>query len=87
MLDAPSKSDGKSVRVSDPCSNFPAYVRLAGILEAIDAGGTLGRVELGGVFLVSRAALVHVLGDPAFVADVAVAASLVKGGEDALDLG
>ena len=87
MLDAPDEGDGKRVGIADACCGLTATVGLVPLLEAIDAGGALGRVELGGVFLVGRAALVHVLGDPALVADVAVAASLVEGGEDALDLG
>jgi hypothetical protein len=87
VLNAPDEGNGKRVAIADACCGLAATVGLIPLLEAIDAGGALGRAELGGVFLVGGAAFVHVLGDPAFVADVAVAASLVEGGEDALDLG
>jgi hypothetical protein len=87
MLNAPDEGNGKCVGIANACCGLAATVGLIPPLEAVNASGALGRVELGGVLLVGRAAFVHVLGDPAFVADVAVAASLVEGGEDALDLG
>jgi hypothetical protein len=86
VLDSASERDGESMGIGDSRRSLPALVREIAGLEAIKTSGTLGLIALGGVFQVGDAALVHLLGDPAFVADVAVAASLVEGGEDALDL-
>ena len=55
-------------------------------LQAINPGGSFRRVELGRIFQVRHPPPAHFLGDPAFVADVGVAAALVERGEEALHL-
>ena len=55
-------------------------------LEGVDASLALVRVELSGIFQVPHPAFVHLLGDPAFVADVRVSAALVERGENTLHL-
>jgi hypothetical protein len=61
--------------------------RLVADLDTVDTGQSLSGVELGGVLQIPEAALVHLLGDPAFVPDVRVTAALVERGEYALHLG
>jgi hypothetical protein len=77
----------ESVGIRYPRSNASAPVQLVTIRNAIDPGRTLRHVKLGRIFQVSHPPLVHLLGDPAFVADVGVTAALVEGGEDPLYLG
>ena len=77
----------ENLRVDDPASDIAAPVRNVTSREAIDPGRAFGRVELGGVLQVPDAALVHLLGDPAFVPDVRVTVPLVERGEHALHLG
>jgi hypothetical protein len=56
-------------------------------LDAIDPGHTLGHVELGRILEAPQSELVHFFGDPAFMANVSVAAALVERREDPLHLG
>jgi hypothetical protein len=62
-------------------------VRLVADLDTIHTDRAFSRVEPGGVLEAPEAALVHLLGNPAFVPDVRVTAALVERGEYALHLG
>src|ERR671922_453079 len=87
MLRAASDSGGEGVRMGDPGRVTSAPVRLVMGCEAVDPGRTLDRVTLSGILQAAQSALVHLLSDPAFVADVRVPAALVERGEYALHLG
>ena len=87
MFNPFSESRGEGVGIRDASSGLAAPVKVLTLLETVDPGGAFGWVELGGVFEVGGPAPVHFLGDPAFVADVGVAAALVERGEEALHLG
>jgi hypothetical protein len=87
MLGASRKRDGKGIRVSQASYGVPTTVMPVSPRDAVDPGHTFRQVSLGGVFEVGHPSFVHLLGDPAFVADVAVAATLVQCREDPLDLG
>jgi hypothetical protein len=87
MFNPCGESRGEGVGIRDASGGLAASVKVLTPLEAVDPGGAFGWVELGGVFEVGGPAPVHLLGDPAFVADVGVAATLVERGEEALHLG
>ena len=87
MLSTPGDGHREGVRVGDPGGDAAAPVLLAAGQQAIGPGGPFRRVELGRILQVSHSSPAHLLGDPAFVADVGVAAALVEGGEQALHLG
>src|SRR5262249_54070388 len=87
MLDAAGEGRREDLWIGDPTSDIAAPVRNVTGREAIDACCASGRVELSGVLQVPDAALVHLLGDPAFVPDVRVPAALVERGKYALDFG
>jgi len=87
MLGALGQGHSEGVGAGDPRDDASASVRLVAWRETVDAGRALGRVELGGVVQVTDTALVHLLGDPAFVPDVRMAAALVERGEHALHFG
>ena len=86
MFDACGKSRGEGVGVRDAGSGLPAAVKVLTRPEAVDPGCAFGWVELGGVFQESDPAPVHLLGDPALVTDMGVAAALVERGEQPLHL-
>jgi len=87
VLDAACEGRREGLRIGDPGSDTAALVRLVAKLDTVDAYRALGRVELGRVLQVPNPALVHLLGNPAFVPDVRMPAALVKRSEYALDLG
>jgi hypothetical protein len=87
MFDAAREGHCEGIRVRDPRSGLPTLVRSITRPEAIDPRRPFRQVRLRRVFQVGDAAFVPLLGHPAFVADMAVAATLVKRGEDPLDLG
>ena len=87
MLDAASEGRREGLRVRDPGNDTAAPVRLVAELDTVDASHSFSGVELGGVLQVPDPALVHLLGDPAFVPDVRVPAALVERGEYALHFG
>jgi hypothetical protein len=47
---------------------------LTTFLEAIDPGGSLDRIRLGGIFQIRHPPFVHFLGNPAFMPDMTVSA-------------
>ena len=87
MLDPSDEGRREGLRIRNPGSNTAAPVRLVADLDTIHTDRAFSRVELGGVLEAPEAALVHLLGDPAFVPDVRVTAALVERGEYALHLG
>jgi hypothetical protein len=86
MFDAFGEGRGEGVRIHDASSSLPTPVELLTLPETVNPGRAFRRVELGGIFEESHAPLVHFFGDPAFVADVGVAAALVEGSKDPLHL-
>src|SRR5690348_1495632 len=87
MLGTSSEGNRESLRTSDSASVVATPVRKITGGEAVDSGLALVWVELGGIFQVSHPAFVHLLGDPAFVADVGVPVTLVECDDDTLDVG
>jgi hypothetical protein len=86
MFNPCGESRGEGIGIHDASSGLPAPVKVLTLLETVDPRCAFGRVELGGVFEVGDPAPVHLLGDPALVTDVGVAAALVKRGEEPLHL-
>jgi hypothetical protein len=86
MLNATGESHGEGVRVYDPAGHLPALVRLLTGFEAVNSGWPLRRIKLGRIFEERYPPLVHLLGDPAFVPDMAMAAALIKRRENSLHL-
>src|SRR6185437_11679560 len=74
MLDATGKGSREGLRIGDPSGDITASVRLIAVFEPVDPGSALVWIELGGILQVLYPVLVHFLGDPAFVADMRVAA-------------
>ena len=66
---------------------LPHQCDLFADLERVHTGFTFFRVELGGILEFPYSALVHLLGDPAVVADVRVPVPLVERDEDTLGVG
>jgi hypothetical protein len=87
MLDPSGEGRREGLRIRNPGSNTAAPVRLVADLDTIHTDRAFSRVEPGGVLEAPEAALVHLLGNPAFVPDVRVTAALVERGEYALHLG
>lgn len=76
----------EGVGAGDPGGGTSAPVRPVTWREAIDPGLASGQIELGWIFQVTQPPLIHLLGDPAFMPDVRMAAALVERGEYALYL-
>jgi len=87
MLDAASKGRREGFRIRDPGNDTAAPVRLIADLDTVDTDHSLSWVELGGILQVPHPAFVHLLGDPALMADMRVTVPLVERGEYALHLG
>ena len=87
MLDAAGEGRRENLRIDDLARDIAAPMRNVTGGEAVDACPALGRVELGGVLKVADPVLVHLLGDPAHVADMRVPVPLVERGEYTLHLG
>ena len=83
MLDPSGEGRREGLRIRNPGSNTAAPVRLVADLDTIHTDRAFSRVEPGGVLEAPEAALVHLLGDPAFVPDVRVTAALVERGDAA----
>src|SRR5450631_387636 len=73
LLNAAGEGLCECLRVGYTRRDTPAPVRLVADLEGVDVSLALLRIELGGILQVPYPALVHFLGDPAFVADMRVA--------------
>ncbi len=86
MFNATGKSHGEGVRVCYPAGHLPTLVRLLAGLETVNSGCPFREIKLGRVLKERDPPLVHFLGDPAFMPDMAMAAALIKRGEDPLDL-
>ena len=82
-----SEGRGEGLRVRDPGNDTAAPMRLVADLDTVDTSQSFSGVELSGVLQVPDPARVHLLGHPAFVPDVRMAAALVERCEYALHFG
>jgi hypothetical protein len=87
VFGAAGEGFGEGGGVADGGGHGGAVVFFAAGEQAVFAVGFLGWVELGGVLQVLDAELAFFGAEPAFVADVGVAAALVEGGEYLLYFG
>jgi hypothetical protein len=87
MLDGASDTSREDLRVRYPRGGASAPVHLVTGHNAVDARRPFRQVKLGGIFQVGHPPVVHLLGDPALVADMGMTAALVQRGEDPLYLG
>jgi hypothetical protein len=83
MLNPTDKGRNEGIRIGDTGCCFAASMALIILPETVYAQGSLFLVKLRGIFAVGDTASVRLLGYPAFVADVGVAAGGVKRGDDA----
>ena len=81
MLDPTSEGRREGLWVRDPRNDTAAPVKLMADLDTVDTRHSHSGVELGGVLKVPDPAFVHLLGDPALVADMRVPVPLVERGE------
>jgi hypothetical protein len=81
MLNAAGEGRRENLRIGDLARDIAAPMRDVTGGKAVDACPALGRVELGGVLKVPNPVLVHLLGNPALVADMRVPVPLVERGE------
>jgi hypothetical protein len=84
LLDAAGESYGECIGIADSRRGTPAAMRSLGCTQAVNPQRPFHRIELDGIFQVGHPPSVHLLIDPAFVADVAMAAALVERREDPL---
>jgi hypothetical protein len=86
MLNATGESHGEGVRVCYPAGHLAALVHLLTGPQAVNSGGPFRGIQLGRVLKERYPPLVHLLGDPAFMPDMAMAAALIQRREDSLYL-
>lgn len=86
MLNATGESHGEGVRVRYPAGHLPTTVQVLSGPETVNSGGPFRGIQLSGVLEERHPPLVHLLGDPPFMPDMAVAGALIERCEDPLHL-